>query len=69
MWVTVEEEAAPPLPLDHGQHVVFLDATPVFAEEAQHVKEHGLEGLFDLWDEDPPRLSDLNRSLPQPLIK
>ncbi|WP_411709919.1 hypothetical protein [Arthrobacter sp. B10-11] len=31
------------------------------------MKEHGLDGLFDLWDEDPPILSDLNRTLPGPL--
>lgn len=61
------DEFIPPLQLDNGDHLAFLDATPVFAEEAQHVKNYGLEGLFDLWDLDPPRLSDLNRSLPGPL--
>lgn len=68
-WLMLErtDDFIPPLQLDHGHHVVFLDATPVFAEEAQHLKDHGLEGLFDVWDEDPPRLSDLNRSLPGPL--
>jgi hypothetical protein len=68
-WLMLErtEDFIPPLQLDNGHHVVFLDATPVFAEEAQRVKEHGLDGLFDLWDEDPPILSDLNRSLPGPL--
>ena len=68
-WLMLEriDDFIPPLQLANGHHVVFLDATPVFTEEAQHVKEHGLEGLFDLWDEDPPRLSDLNRSLPRPL--
>jgi hypothetical protein len=68
-WLMLErtDDFIPPLQLDNGHHVVFLDATLVFAEEAQRVKEHGLNGLFDLWDEDPPILSDLNRSLPRPL--
>lgn len=68
-WLMLErfDGFMPPLQLDNGHHVVFLGATPVFAEEAQRVKEHDLEGLFDVWDEDPPRLSDLNRSLPGPL--
>ena len=67
-WLMLErtDDFIPPLQLDGGHHVVFLDATPVFPEEAQHVKDHGLEGLFDLWDEDPPRLTDMNRKLPQP---
>ena len=68
-WLMLErtDEFIPPLQLDNGHHVVFLDATPVFAEEAQRVKDHGLDGLFDLWDEDPPVLADLNRRLPGPL--
>jgi hypothetical protein len=68
-WLMLErtDDFIPPLQLDNGHHVIFLNATPVFAEEAQRVKEHGLDGLFDLWDEDPPRLADLNRSLPGPL--
>lgn len=68
-WLILErvDDFIPPLRLDNGHHVVFLDATPVFAEEARTVKEHGLDGLFDVWDEDPPRLTDLNRNLPGPL--
>lgn len=68
-WLMLErvDDFIPPLQLDNGHHVVFLDATPVFPEEASIVKEHGLDGLFDLWDEDPPGLSDLNRNLPGPL--
>ncbi|MBT2568940.1 suppressor of fused domain protein [Arthrobacter sp. ISL-85] len=59
------DDLIPPLELDNGHHVVFLDATPVFPEEARTVKEHGLDALFEVWDEDP--LSDLNRELPVPL--
>lgn len=68
-WLMLErvDDFIPPLQLENGHHVVFLDATPVFPEEASIVKERGLDGLFDLWDEDPPRLSDLNRNLPAPL--
>ena len=61
------DDFIPPLQLDNEHHVIFLNATPVFAEEAQRVKEHGLGGFFDLGDEDPPRLADLNRPLPGPL--
>lgn len=70
-WLMLErtDDFIPPLQFENEQHVIFLDATPVFPEEAQHLKDHGLEGLFDLWDEDPPRLSDLNRTLPQPLVR
>ncbi|MDP9989256.1 hypothetical protein J2S98_004445 [Arthrobacter oryzae] len=68
-WLMLErvDDFIPPLRLDNGQHVVFLNATPVFPEEAQTVKEHGLDALFEVWDEDPPRLSDLKRELPRPL--
>lgn len=68
-WLMLErtDEFIPPLQLDNGHHVIFLDATPIFAEEAQRVKDHGLDGLFDTWDDDPPILSDMNRSLPGPL--
>lgn len=67
-WLMLErvDDFIPPLQLDDG-HIIFLDATPVFAEEAQRVKEHGLDGIFEIWDEDPPRLADLNRTLPGPL--
>jgi hypothetical protein len=68
-WLMLERtvDFIPPLQLETGDHVVFLDATPVFAQEADYLKEHGLEGLFDLWDEERPRLSDLNRRLPPAL--
>ncbi|MDJ0458494.1 suppressor of fused domain protein [Arthrobacter sp. NQ7] len=69
-WLMLErvDDFIPPLRLDNGHHVVFLDATPVFPEEARTVKEHGLDALFEVWDQDPPRLSDLNRELPRPLL-
>ena len=61
------DDFIPPLPLENGNQVVFLDATPVFAEEADFLKVHGLDGLFDLWEEERPRLSDLSRTLPRGL--
>lgn len=68
-WLMLErtDDLIPPLPLENGNHVVFLDATPVFAEEATYLKVHGLDGLFDLWNEERPRLSDLSRALPRAL--
>lgn len=68
-WLMLErtDGLIPPLPLENGNHVVFLDATPVFAEEADHLKEHGLDGLFGVWEEGRPRLSDLSRTLPRAL--
>lgn len=68
-WLMLErtDDFIPPLPLENGNHVVFLDATPVFAEEADYLKVHGLDGLFGLWEEERPRLSDLGRTLPRAL--
>jgi hypothetical protein len=48
-------------------HGVFLDATPIFFEEAQYLRAHGLEALFDVREMDNPRLSDLNRDVPRSL--
>ena len=68
-WLMLKrtDDLIPPLPLENGNHVVFLDATPVFAEEADYLKVHGLDRLFRLWEEERPRLSDLNRTLPRAL--
>ena len=68
-WLMLErtDDFISPLALENGNHVIFLDATPVFAEEANYLKVHGLDGLFDLWEEERPRLSDLSRTLPRAL--
>lgn len=68
-WLMLErtDDFIPPLPLENGNHVVFLDATPVFAEEANYLKVHGLDGLFALWEQERPRLSDLSRTLSRAL--
>ena len=66
-WLMLErtDDFIPTLSLENGNHVIFLDAIPVFTEEARHLKEYGLDGLFDLWEEEGPILSDLNRGLPR----
>lgn len=69
-WLMLErpDDLVPDLPLPNGAHVKFLDATPIFLEEAQHLKKNGLDALFEAWEKDNPRLSDLSRPVPQSLL-
>jgi hypothetical protein len=68
-WLVLEsyDNLIPDLSLSDGGHVVFLYATPIFLEEAQYLRENGLEALFDVWEKDNPRLEDLGRGVPPSL--
>ena len=65
-WLMIErlDGFLPPLTLGSGDHVTFLDATPVFKEEADLVRMRGTDALFEIWDEFDVRPSDLSRALP-----
>ncbi|MEO5314421.1 suppressor of fused domain protein [Pseudarthrobacter sp. CC12] len=64
-WLMLEsyDDLLPDLALNDGGHVVFMYATPIFREEAQYLRENGLEALFDVWEKDNPRLEDLGRGV------
>ena len=68
-WLMLErfDDLIPTMRLQNGDHIAFLDATPIFQEEADCVRTHGLEALFEVWANEKTRPSDLNRGIPAAL--
>ena len=54
-------EIAPTLRLDHGLHVEFLQAIPIFASELSFKNEHGAEALMQRWESRQVGFWDPNR--------
>ncbi|TNB72979.1 suppressor of fused domain protein [Arthrobacter sp. BB-1] len=69
-WVLTErpDDLIPELQLAGGRHVVFLDALPVFPEEARYRHGNRSDELFEIWEEIGLKSWDLDRDLPS-LIK
>ncbi|MCU1555310.1 MAG: hypothetical protein JWM13_2796 [Arthrobacter sp.] len=65
-WVLTErpDDLVPELQLQDGRHVVFLDALPVFPEEAEYRNGNRSEELFETWEEAGVKSWDLDRALP-----
>jgi hypothetical protein len=53
-WVLTErpDDLIPQLDLPDGRHVVFLDALPVFWEEAEYRHGNRADDLFDIWEKE-----------------
>ncbi|MDQ0147604.1 MULTISPECIES: suppressor of fused domain protein [Micrococcaceae] len=64
-WVLTErpDDFMPQLDLPDG-HVVFLDALPVFPEEAEYRHGNRSDDLFDIWEAEGVKSWDLDRELP-----
>ena len=65
-WVLTErlDDLVPQLDLPEGRHVVFLDALPVFWEEAEYRHGNRADDLFEIWEAEEVKSWDLDRSLP-----
>ncbi|WP_454697501.1 suppressor of fused domain protein [Arthrobacter humicola] len=65
-WVLTErpDDLIPELQLTTGRHVVFLDALPVFPEEAQYRHGNRSDELFGIWEETGVESWNLDRDLP-----
>lgn len=65
-WVLTErpDDLIPELQLTNGRHVVFLDALPVFPEEADYRHGNRSDELFGIWEETGVESWDLDRDLP-----
>ncbi|MEO5318558.1 suppressor of fused domain protein [Arthrobacter sp. CC3] len=65
-WVLTErpDDLIPELQLTTGRHVVFLDALPVFPEEAQYRHGNRSDELFGIWEETGVESWNLDRGLP-----
>jgi hypothetical protein len=65
-WILTERPDAfmPTLDLGDAGHVVFLDAIPVFPEEAQYRHNNRTDDLFEIWEQTEMDSWDLGRSLP-----
>lgn len=65
-WVLTErpDDLIPQLDLPDGRHVVFLDALPVFWEEAEFRHGNRADDLFDIWEAEEVKSWDLGRALP-----
>jgi hypothetical protein len=65
-WVLTErpDDLIPELQLANGRHVVFLDALPVFPEEADYRHGNRSDELFGIWEEAGVKSWDLDRDLP-----
>jgi hypothetical protein len=65
-WVLTErpDDLIPELQLTNGRHVVFLDALPVFPEEAEYRHGNRSDELFGIWEETGVKSWDLDRDLP-----
>ncbi|WP_324642427.1 suppressor of fused domain protein [Pseudarthrobacter sp. LT1] len=64
-WVLTErpDNFMPQMDLPGG-HVVFLDALPVFPEEAEYRHGNRSDDLFDIWEAEEVKSWDLDRGLP-----
>lgn len=64
-WILTErpDDFMPQLDV-HGGHVVFLDALPVFPEEAEYRHGDRSDDLFDIWEAEEVKSWDLDRELP-----
>lgn len=64
-WILTErpDDFMPQLDLPEG-HVVFLDALPVFPEEAEYRHGNRSDDLFDIWEAEEAKSWDLDRELP-----
>lgn len=69
-WVLTErpDDFMPELRFDDGRHIVFLDAIPIFDEEAQYLHQNRADDLFEIWEDTGMDSWDLDRKLP-PLIE
>ncbi|PNH82948.1 MULTISPECIES: suppressor of fused domain protein [unclassified Arthrobacter] len=65
-WVLTErpDDLIPQLDLPDGRHVVFLDALPVFWEEAEYRHGNRADDQFEIWEAEEVKSWDLNRKLP-----
>ena len=64
-WVLTErpDDFMPQLDFPGG-HVAFLDALPVFPEEAEYRHGNRTDDLFDIWETEEVKSWDLDRELP-----
>lgn len=58
------DDLIPKLDLPDGRHVVFLDALPVFWEEAELRHGNRADDLFEIWEAEEVKSWDLDRGLP-----
>ncbi|MDQ0118467.1 hypothetical protein J2T22_001645 [Pseudarthrobacter defluvii] len=65
-WVLTErpDNFMPNLELPDVGHVAFLDALPVFPEEAEYRHGDRSDDLFDIWEAEEVKSWDLDRELP-----
>ncbi|MCQ6270837.1 suppressor of fused domain protein [Pseudarthrobacter sp. R1] len=70
-WVLTErpDELIPDLQLKDGRHITFLDALPVFAEEAAFRHGNRADDLLGMWEEWEVKSADLDRELHPSLKK
>lgn len=70
-WVLTErpDELIPDLQLKDGRHIIFLDALPVFPEEAEFRHGNRAEELLGMWEEWEVESADLDRQLHPSLRK
>ncbi len=70
-WVLTErpDELFPDLHLKDGRHITFLDALPVFPEEAEFRHGNRAEDLLGKWEEWEVKSADLDRELHPSLKK
>src|SRR5215217_7840580 len=64
-WVLTErpDELIPDLHLKDGRHIAFLDALPVFPEEADFRHGNRADDLLGMWEEWEVESADLDREL------
>jgi hypothetical protein len=65
-WILTErpDDLIPELRLQDGRHVVFLDALPVYPEEAEYRNGNRSEELLGIWEDFRVKSWDLDRELP-----
>lgn len=70
-WILTErpDELIPDLQLKDGRHITFLDALPVFPEEAEFRQGNRAEDLLGMWEEWEVKSADLDRELHPSLKK
>lgn len=70
-WILTErpDELIPDLQLKDGRHITFLDALPVFPEEAEFRHGNRADELLGMWEEWEVESADLDRELHPSLQK
>ena len=70
-WILTErpDQLIPNLQLQDGRHIMFLDALPVFPEEANFRHGNRADDLLGMWEEWEVKSADLDRELHPSLKK